>query len=61
MPIKLKKSVRTFDKKTQKTKVEHFYIKNYSNKELESLFASESTRPKVKVKIENELIKRGSK
>ena len=58
MPIKYKKSQKGNDKKTGKETVEHFYVKELMNSELKDLFVSAATKPKVRVKILNELIKR---
>jgi hypothetical protein len=53
-PTKLKKSVSTYSKSTGKKTIEHFYIKNASDKELEEMKANDHTKPKVKQKISNE-------
>ena len=58
MPIKYKKSQKGKDKKTGKETVEHFYVKELMDSELKNLFESAATKPKVRVKILNELIKR---
>ena len=58
MPIKYKKSQKGKDKKTGKETVEHFYVKQLMDSELKDLFVSAATKPKVRVKILNELIKR---
>jgi len=58
MPIKYKKSQKVKDKKTGKEVVEHFYVKQLMDSELKDLFVSSATRPKVRVKILTELIKR---
>jgi len=60
-PIKLKKSVSTYNKSTGKKTIEHFYIKNASDKELEEMKANDYTKPKVKQKISNEIFKRVDK
>lgn len=58
MPMKYKKSQKTRDKNTGKTVAEHFYVKQLMNSELKDLLVSESTKPKVKLKILNEIVKR---
>ena len=39
----------------------HYYIKNISQKELFEELNKENTKPKVKQKIRNELVRRGIK
>ena len=58
MPMKYKKSQKARDKNTGKTVAEHFYVKQLMNSELKDLLVSESTKPKVKLKILNEIVKR---
>ena len=58
MPMKYKKSQKTRDKNTGKTRTEHFYVKQLMDDQLKDLMDSSSTRPKVKLKIRNELIRR---
>jgi len=58
MPEKLKKSVKTFSKKTGKTKVEHFYLKAISLKELEDIINAPNTKPKVREKCKREIVRR---
>ena len=58
MPIKYKKSQKGKDKKTGKETVEHFYVKQLMNSELKDLLTSANTKPKVRVKILNEIVKR---
>jgi gluconate kinase len=58
MPIKYKKSQKTRDKNTGKTRTEHFYVKQLMDNQLKDLMDSSSTRPKVKLKIRNELTRR---
>jgi hypothetical protein len=57
MPVKYKKSQKTRDK-TGKETTEHFYIKELMNSELKDLLVSAATKPKNKLKILNELVKR---
>ena len=58
MPTKLKKSEKVRNKQTGKVTVEHFYIKCASTKDLVALLDNEYTKPKVKQKIRNELVRR---
>tara|TARA_R110001606_G_scaffold374594_1_gene532444 strand:- start:150 stop:326 length:177 start_codon:yes stop_codon:yes gene_type:complete len=56
--MKYKKSQKTRDKNTGKTRTEHFYVKQLMDNQLKDLMDSSSTRPKVKLKIRNELTRR---
>ena len=58
MPQKFKPSTVVKDFKTSKTKVQHFYMHTTSTEELLEAFNKDSTAPKVKQKIKNELVKR---
>ena len=58
MPMKYKKSQKTRDKNTGKTRTEHFYVKQLMDNQLKDLMDSSSTRTKVKLKIRNELTRR---
>jgi aspartate/glutamate racemase len=58
MPIKYKKSQKTRDKNSSKTITQHFYLKELMNSQLKDLLVSASTKPKVKLKILNEIIRR---
>lgn len=58
MPMKYKKSQKIRDKNTGKTVTEHFYVKQLMNSQLKDLLVSASTKPKVKLKILNEIVKR---
>ena len=58
MPIKLKPTAKTFNKATRKTQIEHHFIKTTDTKILEDMLAADTTRPKIKQKIRNELTKR---
>ncbi len=59
MPIKLSKSVAVRNRQTGKIEVQHNYIHTVSTKELIEKYNNDNTRPKVKQKIKNHLIKRG--
>jgi|TARA_R110002072_G_scaffold19182_1_gene71482 hypothetical protein len=43
---------------TGKYETEHFYVKNRSIEELETLINNKNTRPKIKLKALRELIRR---
>ena len=59
MPVKLKPSVVKTDRATKKKSIEHTYAKTQSKEELIKMLNHEYTRPKVKQKIRNELVRRG--
>ena len=61
MPIKIKKSEQVADRQTGKVTTTHHYAKCASVEELHELIAKESTKPKIKLKCQNELIKRRKK
>jgi len=57
MPVKFKESQKVvIDRKSKKTKVVHFYMKNTPTDEL--VKELERAVPKVQQKIRNELVKR---
>ena len=58
MPIKFKPSVKKHDRKTGQTTVEHYYIKNISKHNLNKELDSPHLKPKLRQKINNELIRR---
>jgi hypothetical protein len=65
MPTKMKASAKRWIKNpdtgrtTNKWEAEHFYIKTVSQKELFEELNKDNTKPKVKQKIRNELVRRG--
>ena len=65
MPIKLRPSGKRWIKdpktgrSTNRWEPEHYYITGISQKELFEELNKEHTRPKVKQKIRNELVRRG--
>ena len=61
MPVKLKPSLTKIDRQTKKVSIEHYYIKNTPQDELLELLNKDVTKPKVKQKIRNELVRRGIK
>ncbi len=54
MPIKFKESVKRRD-----GSIENYYIKGTSLKELRAALENSNTKPKVKQKVRNELVRRG--
>tara|TARA_Y100000592_G_C5297182_1_gene233709 strand:- start:316 stop:531 length:216 start_codon:yes stop_codon:yes gene_type:complete len=61
MPTKYKESAVRVDRQTKKVSIEHFYVKQISQKEAFELLNNANTKPKVKQKIRNELVRRGIK
>jgi uncharacterized sporulation protein YeaH/YhbH (DUF444 family) len=61
MPTKFKKSAKEYSRATGKTTTTHYYIKTISKKELFEALNNHNTKPKVKQKIKNELVRRGIK
>ena len=61
MPTKYKESAVRVDRQTKKVSIEHFYVKQISQKEAFELLNNDNTKPKVKRKIRNELVRRGIK
>ena len=61
MPVKLKPSATKIDRQTKKVSIEDYYIKNTPQDELFELLNKDMTKPKVKQKIRNELVRRGIK
>lgn len=58
MPEKLKKSVKTFNRKTNKTSVEHFYLHTTKLDELTRIVNDDKVSPKLRMKCKRELTKR---
>lgn len=61
MPIKLKPSVKRVDRANKKVTIEHTYARSQTQDELFEMLNNNNTRPKVKQKIRNELVRRGVK
>ena len=66
MPTKLKPSAKEWVRtdrfsRAGKPVIKHYYIKNYSAEELFKGLNKDNTKPKVKQKIRNELVRRGIK
>ena len=58
MPVKFGKSVANFDRATKKTTIVHDYMKCKSIEELIEAFNKEGTRPKLRQKVKNEIVRR---
>ena len=58
MPTKLKKSVKTYNRKTGKTTTEHFYLHTTKQDELEIIANDPSANPKLRIKCKREITKR---
>jgi|TARA_B100000212_G_C27376857_1_gene535117 hypothetical protein len=63
MPTKLKPSQKKFVRggNPANAPIEHFYIKSTAKEELFKMLNASNTKPKVKQKIRNELVRRGIK
>lgn len=61
MPIKLKPSVKRVDRANKKVTIEHTYARSQTQDELFEMLNNNNTKPKVKQKIRNELVRRGVK
>tara|TARA_B100000131_G_scaffold300740_1_gene322350 strand:+ start:124 stop:336 length:213 start_codon:yes stop_codon:yes gene_type:complete len=61
MPVKFKPSAKEYSRATGKTTTTHYYIKSTSKKDLFEALNNHNTKPKVKQKIRNELVRRGIK
>ena len=61
MPVKLKPSQKKFVRggNPKTAPIEHFYIKQTAKEELFKMLNQSNTKPKVKQKIRNELVRRG--
>ena len=58
MPQKLKKSVKTYNRKTGKTTTEHFYLHATKLSELEEIANDNNRHPKIRIKCKREIIRR---
>lgn len=61
MPIKLKPSTKRVDRNTKKVTIEHTYARSQKKEDLFEMLNNNNTKPKVKQKIRNELVRRGIK
>lgn len=59
MPAKFKPSQTVRDKASGKKKIQHFYLKSTPTIELTDYLESSNARPKIKVKVQRELVRRG--
>ena len=59
MPIKFAKSFKQIDRTTKKVTVVNSYIKTMSIDSLFEELNKDNTKPKVKQKIRNEIVRRG--
>ena len=58
MPIKINKSQKIRDRQTGRISISQYYAKCTSTKELKDMIDNPSTKPKIKQKCRNELIRR---
>ena len=58
MPTKLKKSVKTYNRKTGKTTTENFYLHATKLSELEDIANDNNRHPKIRIKCKREIIRR---
>ena len=59
MPIKLRPSVKTLNRTTNKYVTEHHYLKSMSVNALNEYIDAANSKPKIVQKCRNELIRRG--
>lgn len=59
MPVKFKPDQKTRDRNTGKVTTQRFYIRNVDKQELFDTINNKSTKPKLRVKCLNELVRRG--
>ena len=60
-PVKLKPSVKTYSRRTDKYTTVRYFLKSMSKDSLFEELNKYNTKPKVKQKIRNELTRRGLK
>ena len=60
MPEKFKRSEKIRDKRTGKTVVKHYYLKNTPITELERIANNKEARPKLRIKCIKEINRRKS-
>ena len=58
MPVKYKESAVKVDRATKKVTIEHFYVKQLSQEAAFELLNNDNTKPKLRQKVKNELIRR---
>ncbi len=59
MPVKFKESTGLY-RNRKKVGMQHFYMHTTSTKELMDAYENPNTKPKLKNKFKNELVKRGA-
>ena len=59
MPIKLRPSVKTLNRTTNKYVTEHHYLKSMSVNALNEYIDATNSKPKIVQKCRNEIIRRG--
>ena len=58
MPAKYKKTEKKIDRQTKKVSIVHEYIKCKSIQELIDAYNKEGTKPKLRQKVKNEIVRR---
>ena len=58
MPIKFGKTTKQVDRQTKKVSIVHEYIKCKSIQELIDAYNKEGTKPKLRQKVKNEIVRR---
>tara|TARA_R110002012_G_scaffold322021_1_gene553752 strand:+ start:3348 stop:3539 length:192 start_codon:yes stop_codon:yes gene_type:complete len=58
MPIKFKKSTKTFNRQTGKTSVEHYYMRSTPLADLYKYIKDPNGTPRLKQKVRNEIARR---
>ncbi len=61
MPVKFGKSQVRVDRQTKKVTIEHEYMKCKSNAELIDAYNKDGTKPKLRQKVKNEIVRRNKK
>jgi len=61
MPVKFGKSQVKVDRQTKKVTIEHEYIKCKSNADLIEAYNKDGTKPKLRQKVKNEIVRRNKK
>ena len=58
MPVKYKPTQEVVQRETKKVVTTHFYMKTQTIKELLECYNNDNTKPKLRQKVKNELIRR---
>ena len=61
MPVKFSKSQVKVDRNTKKVTIEHDYIKCKSTNDLIEAYNKDGTKPKLRQKVKNELVRRNKR